>query len=141
MQITKLQQAHTDIIFELFKEQFIDDLWSKKDIIESFNNKVISFYGIFDKDKLVCVCSILETLDDINLLKIATKHEYKKMGFAKNLLQFLISLKKQNQTFSLEVKSQNVPAIKLYESLGFKTLHIRKRYYKNGDDALCMFLQ
>lgn len=140
MQVVKLSNQNLDEIEKLFKEQFMQEAWSREQIQSSMLSPSTSFYGIFTDNQLICVASILQSIDDINLLDIATKNGYKQKGYAKFMLQFLLSLKKDNQTFSLEVKSKNLPAIKLYESFGFKTLNIRKNYYKDGDNALCMFL-
>ncbi len=40
---------------------------------------------------------------------------------------------------TLEVRRSNVPAIALYERAGFKTVHVRARYYQDdNEDALVM---
>jgi ribosomal-protein-alanine N-acetyltransferase len=40
---------------------------------------------------------------------------------------------------TLEVRRGNAPAIALYERAGFRTVHVRARYYQdNGEDALVM---
>lgn len=141
MEIVKLSVNNIDEIADLLKEQLKSEAWSKDQILSSFNSGATSFFGIYDNNVLICVASILVTVDDINLLDIATKEEYKRQGYAKTLLNYLISLKTPNQSVSLEVKSKNIPAINLYKSVGFKTLHTRKRYYKDGDDAWCMFIE
>lgn len=140
MQITKLQAQHLEPILKIAKQQFNLECWTQQQFIDAFNNNAVEFYGIVVDNKLVCFASILKTIDDINLLDIATEEGYKRKGCAKQLLKYLISMKNESQTFSLEVKSKNLPAISLYEGLGFKTLHTRKKYYKDGDDAFCMFL-
>ncbi|MBE7082712.1 MAG: ribosomal-protein-alanine N-acetyltransferase [Clostridiales bacterium] len=140
MKISKLSIQHIDQLVDLYNQAFGKEAWSRAQIIDGLNNKSCAFYGIFDGDTLVCFASIMTSLDDINLLDIATKQEYKQKGYAKALMEHLLSLKNKEQTFSLEVKSKNLPAIKLYQSFGFKTLNIRKKYYQDGDDALCMFL-
>lgn len=140
MDIVKLDKSHINQIHDLLFEQLGQEAWNVNQIENSFNSGSTFFYGMFDGDLLVCVASILVTVDDINLLDIATKENYKRQGKASTLLNYLISLKKPEQSFSLEVKSKNIPAIKLYKSVGFKALNMRKRYYKDGDDALCMFL-
>ena len=139
MEISKLNLNSLAELIEIYNEQFGTEAWTETQILDAFNNNAVSFYGIYENKMLVCFASILESLDDINLLDIATKEDYKNKGLASILMEFLISLKKEEQTFSLEVKSKNKTAIKLYEKFGFKTLHIRKKYYKDGDDALCMF--
>lgn len=140
MQIVKLDLNDIDELYKIYIEEFKNESWTKKQIIDSFNNNAISFYGIKIDNKIVCFASILETVDDINLLDIATSQAHKRKGYAKTLLKYLIGLKAQGQSFSLEVKETNNPAINLYSMLGFKTLNIRKKYYKDGSNALCMFL-
>ena len=40
---------------------------------------------------------------------------------------------------TLEVRRSNIAAIALYERAGFKTVHVRARYYQDdGEDALVM---
>lgn len=141
MQIKKLDKSYINELQKIYIEQFGAESWTYEQILSAFNNQAVSFFGVFVDEKLVSFASILTSVDDINLLDIATLEEYKNKGYAKALLKYLISLKKLEQTFSLEVKSKNKPAINLYESFGFKTLHVRKKYYKDGDDALCMFLE
>jgi ribosomal-protein-alanine N-acetyltransferase len=44
-------------------------------------------------------------------------------------------------SFTLEVRSSNEPAIRLYESLGFERAGIRKDFYtKPKEDAVIMWL-
>lgn len=39
---------------------------------------------------------------------------------------------------TLEVRRSNTPALALYERAGFQTIHVRARYYDDGEDALIM---
>ncbi len=39
---------------------------------------------------------------------------------------------------TLEVRPTALPAVSLYEKFGFKTVHTRKKYYDDGEDALLM---
>ena len=50
-------------------------------------------------------------------------------------MDYLIN--KVNKDITLEVKEDNVPALKLYEKYGFKKVAIRKGYY-NGIDGILM---
>ncbi len=82
----------------------------------------------------------LESLDDVNILSIATKEKYKNKGFASALLEHLKKYSKlNNKTLSLEVKSKNHVAINLYTKLGFKIVSSRLNYYKDKDTAIIMF--
>ena len=42
------------------------------------------------------------------------------------------------KSVALEVGAQNTPAVKLYQSLDFEPIGLRKSYYSSGEDALVM---
>ena len=88
---------------------------------------------------MVCIASILESMDSVDLLDIATKNKNKRQGYAKALLKHIINI--FDKPIFLEVKSKNQPAINLYTSVGFEVVNTRKNYYKDGDSALCMMLK
>jgi ribosomal protein S18 acetylase RimI-like enzyme len=47
------------------------------------------------------------------------------------------SLEKLNaESILLEVRPSNVSAIRLYENSGYERIHVRRRYYQDGEDAL-----
>lgn len=140
MKIKKLTINNIDELYDLYVQQFKNEAWTLDQIKSSFNTNSTYFYGIYQENILASFISILVTVDDINILDVATHENFKRQGLAKQLITYVINMKTSEQSVSLEVKSKNIPAIKLYESFGFKTLHVRKKYYSDGDDALCMFL-
>lgn len=78
--------------------------------------------------------------EEMTILNIATKKEFKRMGIATALIKNSVDIAKQKnlaQIF-LEVEIDNMPAIKLYEKFGFEILKIRKNYYPNHKDAIEM---
>ncbi len=73
------------------------------------------------------------------ILILGVDPHYRRRGLAKKLMLGLFEFMAQHhcQTFFLEVRKLNIPAIELYRSVGFKELGLRKAYYANdGDDAL-----
>ncbi len=73
-----------------------------------------------------------------DITNIAVLPEYRGKGFGKKLVMEIINVANKNmidQIF-LEVRESNTIAQKLYESCGFKLISRRKRYYKDGEDAL-----
>jgi len=40
------------------------------------------------------------------------------------------------ESVMLEVRVSNAAAIRLYEKLGYERIHVRKKYYQDGEDAL-----
>ena len=96
-------------------------------------------YVCFDNDTPVGFVSADYVLDECTIFDIGCLPNYRRKGIAYGLLNTLINKCKQENflTVTLEVRSENIPAIKLYEKCGFECVGKRKYYYKNPkDDAL-----
>ncbi|TNE67115.1 MAG: ribosomal-protein-alanine N-acetyltransferase [Alphaproteobacteria bacterium] len=85
-------------------------------------------------------------LDEAELITIGTVPAARNRGYARGLLgQIIDRLRAQGcAEFFLEVRADNLGAIKLYQGLGFKEIGKRRRYYQtqsgNLVDALCLKL-
>ncbi len=112
--------------FEIFKEELANT--NSMYLVLKYENEIVSFGGI----KII--------LDEADIMNIVTKKDKRNQGFAKFLLNKLITMaKEQNcKTITLEVNENNLPAIKLYKDFKFKEIGKRKNYYKNGDTAILM---
>ena len=80
----------------------------------------------------------------LDIHNIAVHVDFRRQGIARLLLGRVLSqAKAQTATrVMLEVRKSNLPAQKLYESLGFSIAGIRKGYYSDdGEDALAMTLE
>ncbi len=112
--------------FEIFKEELVNN--NSMYLVLRYENEIVSFGGI----KFI--------LDEADIMNIVTKKDKRNQGFAKFLLNKLITIaEKQNcKTITLEVDENNLPAIKLYKDFEFKEVGKRKNYYKNGNTAILM---
>lgn len=80
----------------------------------------------------------------LDIHNIAVHVDFRRQGIARLLLGRVLSqAQAQSGTrVMLEVRKSNLPAQKLYESIGFSTTGIRKGYYSDdGEDALAMTLE
>jgi len=84
----------------------------------------------------------LRYLTKAHLVSIAVTQEYRKRGVAKALLSnSMLAIKKYKiQEYVLEVRVSNISAIKLYEQFKFKVINIKKKYYRDGENAYYMTL-
>lgn len=79
--------------------------------------------------------------DECNLLDIATLPAYRGKGVATALvgeLKTRLEALGANKIF-LEARTKNTPARSLYEKLGFKSVGVRKNYYKDPPDDAVLY--
>jgi ribosomal-protein-alanine N-acetyltransferase len=75
-----------------------------------------------------------------HLVSIAVSQEYRRLGIGSALLSSSMpEIKTHNiSEYVLEVRVSNYGAISLYEGLNFKTEGIKKKYYRDGENAYYM---
>ena len=75
-----------------------------------------------------------------HVVSFAVLEEYRGKGIGKKLVEQSIEgmkIKKCNESY-LEVRTDNIPAIKLYENLGFNRIATLNTYYKDSRNAFLM---
>lgn len=77
-------------------------------------------------------------LDEAEMGNICVSGRYRREGIASKLMDELKRRLREKgvKTLFLEVSDQNLPAIGLYDRLGFETYGVRRDYYGDGEDAL-----
>lgn len=82
----------------------------------------------------------LKLINKGHLVSIAVNKNYRRMGIASSLLlKSMPQIKKFKITeYVLEVRVSNYPAINLYENFNFKNDGIKKKYYRDGENAYYM---
>lgn len=81
---------------------------------------------------------------EVELHNVAVHPVHRSRGFGKVLVEHLVAEARLvgAERVSLEVRRSNTPAISLYGRLGFLTVGVRERYYRdNQEDALIMQLE
>ncbi len=123
-------------IAELEAESFVNQ-WSRLQLKEAISSGY-SFYVISNQDKIMGYIIWMESGNTADLLRIAVCSENQASGLATFLVNFMINnlRDKSFQEVILEVRQSNLPAIKLYEKIGFKKITIRKKYYGDEDGVI-----
>ena len=85
------------------------------------------------------VCSRYDTV--WHVMNVAVDDRLLRQGIASTLLERLFDMAdKPNEQYTLEVRTSNDAAIRLYERFGFRTSGRRRAYYHdNREDALIMW--
>lgn len=91
--------------------------------------------------RIVTFCDYWLVTTELHILAIATHPDVRGRGIGGRMLQHVLDTASATgcSLATLEVRRGNKPAIAMYERAGFKTVHVRARYYQDdGEDALVM---
>ncbi len=121
----------------MIKKVSVEDL-KEFDLINK-DNPFSNYIGYFCDEKVVGYIEYLSIYDRIEISNIFVKEDKRNRKIGTNMLKYLIDISKGYINITLEVKEDNVYAIKLYKNLGFKEVAKRKGYY-NGIDGILMEL-
>ena len=121
-------------VAEIEKEAFPAP-WTGTEIKKLLESPFVRLHTEKRADRITGYCIYSLVLGEMEVLKIAVDKDFKRQGIAFNMLSGLIASKDVEAVF-LEVRTQNLPAVALYEKLGFRRIGLRKGYYENGDDAI-----
>ncbi len=130
------------VFVSLDKDLFPYSPWTAGQYKEEFSSPTRHFVVAVDEEQSIIgyagVFAPGKTEADILTVGVVPEHRGK--GIAKELMALITNWAKvQGSTaMMLEVKTDNVDAIGLYESLGYLKINLRKNYFGAGLDALVM---
>lgn len=142
LEIKKMLISDLDNISETLTTCF-DDFWNYNILKSELENNNSQYIVAKLGENIVGFAGIIDTLDQMEITNIVVRKDMRHKGIGNTLLNELIkiSIKNNKNTIFLEVNSNNLFAIKLYEKNGFKKVGLRKNYYNNTDDAILMNLK
>ena len=112
--------------------------WNQNQWEKELEKDYINAMGIFLNNSIIGVCVIHKIYDEAEIRYLSIHPSYQKRGLGKKLInQIMKECKNENiKSIFLEVSIKNKQALSFYKIFGFKTIDIRKNYYKDGSDAL-----
>jgi [ribosomal protein S18]-alanine N-acetyltransferase len=110
-----------------------------RDSIQARHRCLLLNYG----EKIIGYAVVMIAADEAHLLNITVAPDWQRQGHGRALLLHLISIAVTEfaRSFFLEVRPSNPAGKALYESLGFKTIGLRRNYYPaqlGREDAIVM---
>ena len=134
--IIKIEQKKVHEIIEIEKDSF-NDSWTLETYQNLYESYDTDIYAYYEDEIIIAYAVFLDMVDVYELVRIAVKKEFRAKKYGSNFLKNLINDFDKN--VFLEVRENNVSAIKLYENTGFKIVNVRKKYYSDtGENALVM---
>lgn len=141
IEIKKMNKNHLEEIKENLEVDF-DDFWNYIILKEELSSDSSKYIVAITKSEVIGFAGIKFALDQVDIMNIVTRKDYRNKGVGTLLLRELISICKEFKANSifLEVSEDNEPAIKLYKKLGFEDVGIRKNYYKDKNGIVMRYI-
>lgn len=113
--------------------------WNRQTYTFELTNRKSMYLVVEHQDELVAILGISRRKNnEAHITNIGVVPKLQNMKIGHLLLDICFKLVKENEykKLTLEVDTQNLSAIRLYKSLGFYEIQIRKNYYDNGHDGI-----
>ena len=123
---------------ELIEQVIFSLPWSQKSFADACRNQD-NVYLVCEADGVIAgYCGMWTVLGEGNITNMAVSPDYRRCGIAQRLMQSMENYgdDKNVTSYFLEVRQSNLPAIALYEKMGYKNIGIRKG---GAINACCMF--
>ena len=139
---TEMTCDHLDEVLAIEQASFPTP-WSRYAFTYELQENEFAHYIVaLVQGRVVGYAGIWVLLDEAHLTSIAVHPEWRGRGLGRALMGEMLALARSLgvRAMTLEVRPSNLPARRLYASLGFEERGRRKGYYADtGEDALIMW--
>ena len=138
--IVKMTEEHISALAELEKICFSTP-WSENSLREELDNRTAHFLVALCGGRTAGYIGTFVVCESCYVSNVAVFPHFRRQGAAKALIERACADAKQlgAESISLEVRPSNEPAVRLYASMGFEEIGLRKNFYRSPtEDALIM---
>ncbi len=139
LEIRRMQMGDLGDVAAMEREMFSRP-WSREGFAASLNAKNTIFLTARLLGEAVGYCGMIFCMGEAEITNVAVRETARRQGVASAMLRELVRLGAERgvQTFFLEVRKSNAPAIALYEKQGFAPCGIRKNFYEQPREDACV---
>ena len=139
MEIVPMEKAHVAQIAELERQCFHAP-WDERSLLNELENPLALWLVALDGETVAGYIGSQSVLGESDMMNLAVAPAYRRRGIGKALVERLLwELSEDNHCLTLEVRASNEAAIALYETLGFRQVGRRPKYYLSPrEDALIL---
>ena len=135
-QLVPMQLQHIGQVSDIH-QQINPSSWNIAQWQSCCENRNYQNWVIQESEKVVAFASYLISGIEVELLNIGVAESSQGKGIGEGLLtSSLILLPETAEQCFLEVRRSNLPAINLYQKLGFEQLSVRKNYYRHRSGVI-----
>ncbi|GER21719.1 ribosomal-protein-alanine acetyltransferase [Zafaria cholistanensis] len=139
--IRQMTTADIPAVWELERRLFPVDAWPEQMFYDELSQTDTRLYWVAESGgEIVGYCGMMCVLPLADVQTIAVVPACEGRGIGSALLAGLIEEARRRgaEDVLLEVRADNPRARDLYLRHGFEQIHVRRRYYRDGVDALIM---
>ena len=139
--LARMRWWHIDELLPIERQLFEGEPWTARTFWSELGQLDTRHYLVALRDGLlVGYAGLCAYPDEAFVQTLAVAPGAQNEGLGARLLQALLdeAARRRKTTVSLEVRSDNAPARRLYERFGFRQASVRRGYYPGGVDALVM---
>ena len=118
--------------------------WKVSDFLELNAHDEVTYLIAELSDEIIGGCGVRNILGEGEITNVVIREKYRGRGYSLVMMEKLLEEGRRLGAvdFTLEVRVSNVPAIGLYEKLGFVSEGVRPGFYeKPTEDAMIMWLR
>lgn len=137
--VRKMEFRDIKKVVELEEKYLLESLGEKLLASElSEKNNGVSFYVIENDDVVIGYIGRYYFFQEAEVLNFVVDESYQRQGYGQKLFDKMVEDMKDVKKITLELRASNIKGINFYTKNGFKQVGVRKKYYKNGEDALLL---
>ncbi|MGQ7329236.1 ribosomal protein S18-alanine N-acetyltransferase [Streptococcus suis] len=130
------QENLAEAVLTVMQSVYEQSPWTLEQIASSMASQDEDYYLAYEGQELVGFLAVQTVLDEMEILQIAVKADFQRLGIASQLMAAVMDW--EGDIF-LEVRESNSAAQALYTRQHFTKIGKRKDYYRNPvEDAVIM---
>lgn len=139
--IRELRASDAEAVSRIEQETFSMP-WSIQDFLEMTEADYAHYYVAEAEGEIAGCCGVRNMAGEGEITNVVVAEKFRQKGIGRKMLEYMLKEAPCHGigACTLEVRVSNTPAIRLYESLGFKGEGIRPGFYERPkEDALIMW--
>ncbi|HEL1583531.1 TPA: ribosomal protein S18-alanine N-acetyltransferase [Streptococcus suis] len=130
------QENLAEAVLAVMQSVYDQSPWTLEQIVSSMASQDEDYYLAYEGQELVGFLAVQTVLDEMEILQIAVKADFQRLGIASQLMAAVMDW---DGDIFLEVRESNSAAQALYTRQHFTKIGKRKDYYRNPvEDAVIM---
>lgn len=130
------QENLAEAVLAVMESVYEQSPWTLEQIASSLASQDEDYYLAYEGQELVGFLAVQTVLDEMEILQIAVKTDFQRLGIASQLMAAVMDW---DGDIFLEVRESNSAAQALYTRQHFTKIGKRKDYYRNPvEDAVIM---